>query len=321
MKALSFKPPPPGSDKKVRPSLTHVDLSAPTPKKGEVRVRVTHAGLNNGDLEIWTGHANKSIEKRQQTNPVVSGIEMAGVALSDGKFIQKGDLVFGYTNIFKGPWFHAQEIVVAETKLKTIPTGWDGAGAASIIGGALTAIAALERIAKLKAGQSLLITGASGSVGLTALHLANHMGLVTTGICHSSQTEFVLAQGASAAFAYDRNEGPKKSSRFDAIFDTAPSLSFAKAKRHLKSRGTYITTMPHLDVRGWLRSLASPKKWGFLLEADTDEKRMNRLVTLMQAGAFKPIIDSSYPYNDAASAFRHQEEGRGKRGKVLITFG
>lgn len=317
MKALSFNLVP---GKGARPRLALVDVPQPRPAKGEVLVRVTHAGLNNGDLEIWTGRANGAIAKRKKKNPVVSGIEMAGIALTDGKRIKAGELVFGYTNIFKGPWFHAEEVAISETRLARIPDGWGAPGAASIVGGALTAIAALERIAKLDAGHDLLVTGASGSVGLTALHFANHLGARVTGICHSSQTDFVMREGAVHALAYDRDETIPETARFDIVFDTAPALSFAAAKSHLKARGTYITTMPHLDMTGWLRSRLSAHKWGFLLEGDTDEKRMSRLAYLMETGAFKPVIDSVFPYKDAAAAFLHQEQGRGKRGKVLIAF-
>lgn len=104
------------------------------------------------------------------------------------------------------------------------------------------------------------------------------------------------------------------------VFDTAPILSFAKAGKWLTPRGTYITTMPHWDVMGFLRALVSRRKWGFLLEADTDAKRMSRLVTLMGQGVFGPIVDSRFPPEEAAQAFARFEE-RGKRGKVMLTFG
>ncbi len=77
--------------------------------------------------------------------------------------------------------------------------------------------------------------------------------------------------------------------------------------------------MPHLDVAGFLRAIASPRKWGFLLESDTDPKRLARLSELMEEGVFTPVVDSSYTLQNAADAFARQEQS-GKRGKILLTM-
>ena len=101
------------------------------------------------------------------------------------------------------------------------------------------------------------------------------------------------------------------------VFDTAPSLSFRTALPLLKPRGVYIPTMPHLDVSGFARALFSRRKWGFLLEKDTDPERMTRLHTLMAQGAFRPVIDSIHPLSRAGDAFARQQQP-GKRGKIMI---
>lgn len=315
MRAVSFDVPQGAG----RPTLKLIEAAKPKPAKGEVLVRITHAGLNHGDYETYTGKQNKTLLKRLQTNPVLSGIEMAGVAESDGKAIKTGDMVYGYTNIFKGPWFHGEFVALKEANLAKLPTGMTPEGAAALVGGAVTAIAALERIAKIKPGDKLLVTGATGSVGVTALQLAKHLGAEITAICHSSQLDFARSQGASDALAYDTKNLLPKESQFDTIFDAAPSMSFSKARPYLKPKGTYITTMPHLDVPGFLRALVSRRKWGFLLESDTDQKRLGRLSTLMAEGVFLPVIDRVFAFEDAAQAFARQEES-GKRGKILLTM-
>ncbi len=313
MKAVSFDVP----QGRGRPALKLIEAPVPKPGRGEVLVRITHAGLNHGDFETWTGKQNKTLLKRLKTNPVMTGIEMGGVAESDGKSIKKGDQLYGYTNIFKGPWFHTEYVAIKEANIAKLPTGMTPEGAAAIVGGAVTSIAALERIAKTKPGDNVLITGATGSVGVTALQLARHLGAEVTAICHSSQTDFARDQGAAVALAYDANEFPRKEKQFDVIFDAAPSMSFAKALPFLRPKGTYVTTMPHLDVGGFLRSLVSRRKWGFLLESDTDQKRLGRLSELMAAGVFTPVIDSAYELQEAAKAFARQEQS-GKRGKIIL---
>lgn len=313
MKAVSFDVPR-GTG---RPTLKLIDAPAPKPGRGEVLVRITHAGLNHGDFETWTGKQNKTLLKRLKTNPVLTGIEMGGVAESDGQTIKKGDQVYGYTNIFKGPWFHAEFVAVKESNIAKLPTGMTPEAAAAIVGGAVTSIAALERIAKTKPGDRLLVTGATGSVGVTALQLAHYLGAEVTAICHSSQTSFARDQGATTALAYDANELPPRKNQFDVIFDAAPSMSFSKALPFLRPKGTYVTTMPHLDVAGFLRALVSRRKWGFLLESDTDQKRLGRLSELMAEGVFTPVIDSAYELQEAEKAFARQEES-GKRGKIIL---
>lgn len=313
MKALTFDIP----EGKAEPDLKIVDAPVPTPRKAEVLVRITHVALSHIDYENQRGWNNKALRKNLKKSPVISGIEMAGIVESDGIRFKKGDPVFGYTNIFKGPWFHAEYVALPETNLALIPKGTSAEGAAAIIGGALTAITALEKIARTKSGDVVLITGATGSVGITALHLALHLGAEVTAVCHSSQVAFAKAQGAREAVAYDLDEPLPKGTTYNTVFDTAPSLGFVKAKPFLKRRGTYITTMPHLDVPGAIASVFSFRKWGFLLESNTDEKRLGRLSALMAEGVFEPVVDSTYALADAAQALQHQR-GRGRRGKIIL---
>lgn len=314
MKAVSFDLVPGGD----RPRVKIIETRKPEPaRKGDVLVRITHAGLNHGDFEIITGKRNKAVAKQLRTQPVVTGVEMAGIAETNGNRITKGDLVFGYANIFKGPRFHGEYVVINEEKIFKVPEGWSTEGAAAIIGGGVTVVAALDRIAKLKQGDRILITGASGAVGILAVQFASHVGAEVTAICNSRQARQVQDAGAAHVLAYDKKEMPDPSRQFDCVFDTAPSLTFAKARALLKPRGIYITTMPHLDIAGFLLSLFSRRRWGFLLEADTDQKRLARLAELMTQAVFRPAIDSVYPIDDAANAFARLEE-RGKHGKILL---
>ena len=316
MKALTFTLP---ETRTGAPQRKLVELATPQAKRGEVLVRVHFAGLNYIDLETSKGEHNKTVAWALKRAPVVSGIEMAGVAETDGERIKKGDRVFGYTNIFRGPFYHAQYVSTPEHNLAVVPEDTSLEGATSIIGGALTSLNALERIARLERGSHVLITGATGSVGVTGVQLATYLGAEVSAVCHSTQRDFALGQGASTAFAYDKSEMPEARNQFDLVFDTAPSLSFDSAGEFLKARGRYIPTMPHHDLAGWARSLVSKRKWGFLLEYNTDVKRMERLRALISQGAFPPTVDSVYDISAATEAFDRQQKP-GKRGKILLDF-
>jgi len=316
MKALTYSFTHSGT---APPSLSLVELPIPKVKEEEVLVRVHYAGLSYFDVETSQGTRNRAIKSALKKTAVISGIEMAGIVESDGKRFKAGDRVLAYTHIFKGPFFHAEYVAVAESNLAVLPENATLEGAASIVGGALTALNALERVACLEAGSAILITGATGSVGTAGVQLATHLGAEVSAVCHSSQTDFVLTQGALQAYAYDQKELPPSQHQFDVVFDTAPSLSFSKAKQYLKPAGKYITTMPHLDVGGFARSLFSRQKWGYLMEYNADAPRMERLRTLISEGAFTSVIDSVYPSDGAQDAFTHQLES-GKRGKILLDF-
>lgn len=316
MRALTYEIP---ADKYAVPTLDQVELPVPQVGKGSVLVRVSYAGLSNFEREISLGKRNGALAKSLKKGAVVSGIEMAGIVESNGDMFKRGDRVVGYTNIFRGPFFHADYVVIQENKLVRIPDSMSLQGAASLVGGALTSITALERIADVKPGQQILVTGATGSVGVTAVQLAVHLGAQVCGICHSSQVDFLLRQGATTACAYDRNELPQPARQFDVVFDTVPSLSFSTCANYLNQQGTYITTMPHLDILGFISSLFSRKKWGYLMEADTDARRMSRFLGLIEAGAFREVIDCIYPLAEAGDAFQRQLKP-GKQGKILIDF-
>lgn len=314
MQALTFTLPETPTDP---PTRKLVELPLPTPKPGEVQVRVHFAGLNYIDLETSKAEHNRAVAWSLKRSPVASGIEMAGVAESDGARIKKGDRVFGYTNIFRGPFYHAEVVSTPESNLAVVPDNCSLEGAASIVGGALTSINALERIARIERGSRVLITGATGSVGVTGVQLAAHLGAEVSAVCHSTQTEFARSQGAARAYAYDRSELPDPENQFDLVFDAAPSLSFASAGPFLTGRGRYVSTMPNHDVGGFFRSLVSRRKWGFLLEYNTDAQRMERLRQLISDGAFPATVDSIFPLSSALEAFERQLKPS-KRGKILL---
>jgi len=315
MRAVSFDLP----SGATHPTVKAIETPKPKPKSGQVLVRIDYAGLSHFDFEVMSGELNKQLAKQLSKNKIVSGIEMAGIAETDGETIRKGDRVVGYANIFKGPRFHADYVTLSENKMIVLPEDWSTQHAAAIIGGGVTVIAAFERIAKLKKEDRVLITGASGAVGILGVQLARHLGADVTATCNSMQVDAVLKAGAHNVFAYDKNETWSPTEKYDVIFDAAPALTFGSARKFLATKGVYITSMPQLDVLGFIRSLVSRRKFGFLMEADTDQRRLGRLVELMKASAFEPVIDCVVPISDATDAFDRILQ-KGKLGKILLDF-
>ncbi len=107
MKALTITLPGNGSGEIHRKV---VQVPTPEPGKSEVLVRIHFAGLNYFDHGVSTGAHTRSAERSLKRSPVVSGIEMAGIAETSGNGIAKGDRVVGYTNIWRGPFYHATSL-------------------------------------------------------------------------------------------------------------------------------------------------------------------------------------------------------------------
>lgn len=101
MRAVSFDLP----SGATHPTVKVIETKKPKPKSGQILVRIEYAGLSHFDFEVMNGELNNQLAKQLVKSEIVSGIEMAGVAETDGKSIRKGDRVVGYANIFRGPRF------------------------------------------------------------------------------------------------------------------------------------------------------------------------------------------------------------------------
>ncbi|MEM9515607.1 MAG: NAD(P)-dependent alcohol dehydrogenase [Actinomycetota bacterium] len=299
------------------PERRLLDVDDPVPNSGEVVVRVHYAALSAIDLENSHGKHRLRNQLTLRSTPVVSGIEMAGVVETSGGRLAAGDRVVGYTDIARGPFFHAERVAIHEESLMALPDDVALDAAASVVGGALPSIAALERIADVQDGARVLITAATGGVGSVAVPLARHLGASVAAVCHSSQEAYARQLGATETYAYDRDELPPSGSGFDVVFDAAAALSFAQARPLLTPSGWYISTMPQRDLGGWLRSKFASQRWGYLLERNADQQRLGRVVELMADGVLSSVIDSSHPFEEFERAFARQHESA-KRGKILL---
>jgi NADPH:quinone reductase-like Zn-dependent oxidoreductase len=167
--------------------------------------------------------------------------------------------------------------------------------AAAVPVGALTARAFL-RAAGVERGQSVLVYGASGSVGTYAVQLARRVGAHTTGVCSGANLELVRSLGADAVIDYTREDFSDAGKSYDFVFDAVGKLSPPAAKRALVKGGVF-------------RSVASAAKF------EPDD--LDRLKDLIEAGELRAVIDRRYDMADIAKAHEYVESGR-KRGNVVI---
>jgi NADPH:quinone reductase-like Zn-dependent oxidoreductase len=169
-------------------------------------------------------------------------IEAAGPAVTR---FAAGDQVFGTT----APRFgaHAQYACLSEqAAVAPKPASLTYAEAAALVDG--TALCFLRDKANLQRGQTILINGASGAVGSTAVQLAKHFGATVTGVCSGASTELARKLGADTVIDYTAEDFTQIGQTYDVIFDVAGQSSFSRCCAALNRGGVYLTTAPSLAI-------------------------------------------------------------------------
>jgi NADPH:quinone reductase-like Zn-dependent oxidoreductase len=196
--------------------------------------------------------------------------------------------------------------------------------AASVPNGALTALPFLRDKGKIQSGQTVLIYGASGSVGAAAVQLAKYYGAEVTGVCSTANLEWVKSLGADHVIDYTKDDFTENGKTYDIIFDTVGKRSFSECKGSLRDEGIYLATVPTpvIMLHALWTAKSSGKKVRFvaagLRPAREKIKDLVFLTELIEAGKIKPVIDRCYPLEKMAEAHRYVEAGH-KKGNVVIT--
>ena len=297
------------------------EVEKPTPKDNEVLIKIHATTVVKEDPDMRKSPGFNGILKPR--NPIL-GQELAGEIESVGRKVTRfkpGDQVFGID--FFGA-YEQNKCMPEDGALAIKPVNMSYEEAASIPNGALTALPFLRDKGEIHSGQSVLVYGASGSVGAAAVQLAKCYGTEVTGVCSGANLEWVRALGADHVIDFTKEDFTGNGKTYDIIFDTVGKLSFSGCKDSLTDRGTYLTTVPAPGVmlQAVWPAKSAGKKAKFaatgLRSAGEKIKDLAFLVELIEAGKFKAVIDRSYPLGEIAEAHRYVETGR-KKGNVIIT--
>ncbi len=323
--------------------LVSRDVPTPSPGDGEVRIAVRAAGVNFADVMARLG-----LYPDAPKPPLVTGYEVAGVVDEVGRGvtrIHEGDRVIAITK-FGG---YASHVVVPETFVFKTPENLSDAEAAAVPVNYLTALLALYRIANIGAGETVLINGAGGGVGIAAIQLARLRRARIIAAASASKHAALLSFGVDHVIDY-RHADLAKSVRqltndrgVDVILDPIGGRSFATSYRLLAPLGRLVmlgvSSVTRGEQRNWwhtaLAILRMPRfkpisimnhnrgVFGLNLAHLWDEQgklvaSMQTLLEELSAGRIKPVIAKTFPLEQAADAHRFMQ-ARSNIGKIVLT--
>jgi len=303
------------------------DLDKPVPSSNEVLVKVHAASITAADSMMRRGipgYARLFLGLTRPSNPV-PGSGFSGVIESVGAQVDRfeiGDAVFGETGVNFGA--HAEYICLPqEAVIIRKPQYLDFDQAATMCDGPLTSLNFLTNLAHLEAGQSILIIGASGSLGSAAIQLAKHIGARVTGVCSTANIDMVKSLGADQVIDYSEQDLTECGLQFDCIYDTTGKHDFTTCRDLLTKKGIYMSSVLSVSLLWQMACSAalSHKKARFsatgLLPYPQLNALLHELTSMVEAGSIRPVIDRRYTLEQAIEANRYVDSGHKKSNIVF----
>lgn len=305
------------------PDVLHLEeVERPTPKKDEVLIKIHATTVNRTDCgfrgagffitRVFTG----LLRPKQK----ILGMELAGEVVAIGADVIEfvvGDQIFGITTFGA----HAEYICLKESAaLAKKPINATFEEAAAVCDGGILALAGLK-YADLRKGRTILIYGASGSIGTAAVQLARCFDARITAVCNAKNLELVKSLGADEVIDYMQEDFTKSGHKYDVIFDAVGKHSFRRCRRSIKSGGIYIETDPgfllHVPLLALLTRWIGRKKVVLLIPKYT-KANVLFLKQLIETGKYRAVIDRRYPLERAVDATQYVETEQ-KTGNVVLT--
>ncbi|MFB6865922.1 NAD(P)-dependent alcohol dehydrogenase [Streptomyces virginiae] len=303
------------------------EVDRPVPGRGEVLVRVHAAAVDQGVWHLVTGlpYALRPVFGLRAPRVRTPGMDLAGRVEAVGPDVTRvrpGDEVFGSC---QGSF--AEYACAKEDALAPKPAGLGFEEAATVPVSGVTALKALRDVGRVRAGQRVLVLGASGGVGTYAVQLAKAFGAHVTGVCSTAKTDLVRSIGADEVVDYKQEDPVDGSRRYDLVLDIAGNRPLSRLRRALTARGTLVIVGGEGGGR-WLGGnerqlgalLLSPfvgQRLRSLAVMEQHHSDLRTLTELIEDGSVTPVVDRSYPLAEVPDAISHLRGGQ-VRGKIAI---
>src|SRR5688572_6782423 len=296
------------------------DVERPSPAEDEILIRVHASTVNRTDCHrraakpfFWRFFAGLLRPRRRILGGEVAGeVEAVGTAVSE---FAVGDAVFGTSGPKLGA--HAEYLCRRESGLIAHkPADLSFEEAAAVPDGALSALTCLRR-SGLRAGQTILVYGASGSIGTAAVQLARYFDADVTAVCSTKNLELVRSLGADRVIDYTQEDFTRNGHTYHVVFDAVGKLTFGRCKSSLKPGGIYVATdgLRNFPLGLWTSHFGDKKV--ALPLPDWKSEDLLFLRELIEAGRYRPVIDRAYPLEDVVEATRYVETEQ-KTGNVVL---
>ena len=285
-------------------------VQRPEPNDDEVLVRVIASSVNPADPLTLSGTYAKEFGTHL---PLIAGYDIAGTVEKTGANITQlkvGDAVYGYPT-FGGGW--ANYVNVKEWEVAPKPKSLNFVEAAAVPMGALTAWQSLVDVAKLQPGQTILIHGGSGGVGIFAVQIAKARGARVIATASTANQDLLKRLGADVAVDYTKTKFEDVAKDVDAVLDPVGKETLARSYAVVKKGGILMSLVARPDP-------AELKKYGIRgtgIASHADAEDLKEIAQLIDAGKIKPIVTEVLPLTDAVKA-QQQAATHHTRGKVVL---
>ncbi len=309
-------------------ALQFQEVARPAPTADEVLVKIHAASVNMYDWHLLT--ADIPLVRLmggglRRPKVAIPGVDIAGrieAAGSNVKQYRPGDEVFGDISACDRGGF-AEYVAVPESALALKPAALSFEQAAAVPMAAVTALQGLRDHGRIRAGQKVLINGASGGVGTFAVQIAKAFGAEVTAVCSTRNLDLARTLGADRVIDYTQEDFTRTGHTYDLIFAANGYQPLSAYKRALAPQGIYVMSggkpgqiFQAMLLGKWMSENGGRKLGGFTARAHQGDLVV--LKELLEAGKVVPVIDSRYPLSETAEALRYLGAGHA-RGKVVIT--
>jgi NADPH:quinone reductase-like Zn-dependent oxidoreductase len=293
--------------------LVYEDVPQPHPGQGEVLVRVYATGVIVNELRWDETYETKAGSKRVLPIP---GRDFSGVVEEVGPgvtMLTKGSQVYAMMD-YGRDGAEAEFTIALPSELAPKPRTLDYVQAAAVPLSALTAWQALFEHASLVAGQTVLIQGAAGGVGVFAVQLAHWAGVHVIATASVRNRDFLLELGANEVIDYTTTRFEDVVHDVDLVFDTVGGDTLQRSWQVIKPGGALVTIV---SPRPSFEKAKAPgiRPFWFIVEPNRDE--LIQIGSLIDAGHLRPIIDTVFPLAQARQAYEQGARGH-TRGKIVL---
>jgi NADPH:quinone reductase-like Zn-dependent oxidoreductase len=302
-----------------------VDVPTPAPGDSEVLVKAAATTVNSGDARLRAMNVPRGMRMPARLRMGVSklrqpilGFEMVGQVQAVGagvSGVQPGERVVGSRGFKMG--CHAEFAVVpAQGALVKVPEQISDQDAVALCFGGSTALYFFQR-GRLVAGETVLINGASGAVGVMAVQLAKHSGAEVTAVCSAANAELVGSLGADHVVDYKAEDFTRNGQRYDVVMDTHGNAPYKRIKESLRPGGRFLMVVGNLAET--LATTRQKDTIGGTPNADAIADGYRTLMSLAEQGAIKAVIDTVLPFTQIVDAHRRVDSGH-KVGSLVLAF-